>query len=81
MLKIKITYCAVWHYTERAASLAADLLRKHEFEIETITLIPSDGGRFEVEVNGSLAYSKIQLKRHAEPSEVLSLIEKQFLSQ
>jgi selenoprotein W-related protein len=44
--------------------------------IEAVTLIPSDGGRFEVSVNGSLIYSKLQMKRHAEPGEILGLISK-----
>jgi selenoprotein W-related protein len=39
-------------------------------------LQPSEGGRFEVEVNGSLLYSKLQTSRHAEPGEVIGLIQK-----
>lgn len=44
--------------------------------IESVALIPSDGGRFEVSVNGELVYSKLQNKRHAEAGEVLGLISK-----
>lgn len=44
--------------------------------IESVTLIPSDGGRFEVGVNGKLIYSKLQTKRHAEPGEVVGLVNK-----
>lgn len=57
-------------------SLANELLMKHEAEIESLTLTPSDGGRFEVSVNGQLVYSKLNTGRHAEPGEVLGLIEK-----
>jgi len=57
-------------------SLAKDLLQGHEPEIESITLVPSDGGRFEVTVNDTLIYSKLQTGRHAEPGEVLGLVEK-----
>jgi len=57
-------------------SLASDLLKKYEPEIENLTLIPSDGGRFEVQVNDTLVYSKLQAKRHAEPGEVVGLVEK-----
>jgi selenoprotein W-related protein len=32
--------------------------------------VPSDGGRFELSVNGELLYSKLATHRHAEPSEV-----------
>jgi selenoprotein W-related protein len=44
--------------------------------IESVTLIPSDGGRFEVSVNGKLIYSKLQTKRHAEAGEVVGLVSK-----
>lgn len=53
-----------------------ELLRNYEHVIETITLVPSDGGKFEVTVNGNLLYSKSQLHRHAEPGEVLGLARK-----
>jgi len=76
MLKIEITYCAVWHYTSRAVSLAEELLKNYEERIESLTLIPSDGGRFEVVVNGSLVYSKLKTSRHAEPGEVTNLVSK-----
>ncbi len=42
--------------------------------IEGITLVPSDGGRFEVTVNGKLIYSKLEAKRHAQPGEVIGLV-------
>ena len=57
-------------------SLTDELLKNYEHVIETIMLIPSDGGRFEVTVNGDLIYSKLQIHRHAEPGEVLGLVKK-----
>jgi selenoprotein W-related protein len=57
-------------------SLAADLLKNFEPEIETLSLVPSDGGRFEVTVNDKLVYSKLQTGRHAEPGEVVGLVKK-----
>ena len=62
-------------------SLEKDLLKEFEHVIESITLIPSDGGRFEVTVNGTLIYSKLQTKRHAEPGEVVGLIGKMVENQ
>jgi selenoprotein W-related protein len=56
--------------------LAAELLEEFEFKIENFTLVPSDGGRFEVSVNGDLVYSKLQTNRHAEPGEVAGLLRK-----
>jgi len=57
-------------------SLAADLLKNFEAEIETLSLVPSDGGRFEVTLNDKLVYSKLQTGRHAEPGEVVRLVQK-----
>ena len=51
-------------------------MKLYEPEIETLTLVPSDEGRFEVEVNGSLVYSKLKTKRHAEAGEVAGLVGK-----
>ncbi len=56
-------------------SLVHDLLRAFEPEIQSLELIPSDGGRFEVTVNGTLIFSKKQLGRHAQPGEVVSLVQ------
>jgi selenoprotein W-related protein len=57
-------------------SLAEELLKTYEHMIETMTLVPSDSGSFEVTVNGQLLYSKLATHRHAEPGEVLSLVRK-----
>lgn len=54
----------------------ADLLKEYEAEIESLTVVPSDGGRFEVTVDGRLLYSKLQSGRHAEPGEVSALVRK-----
>jgi selenoprotein W-related protein len=56
--------------------LASELLKTFEPEIESFSLIPSDGGCFEVKVNDSLIYSKLQTHRHAEPGEVAELVRK-----
>jgi selenoprotein W-related protein len=57
-------------------SLADELLKEYEHVIESVELIPSDEGRFEVSVNGQLIYSKLQMKRHAEAGEIINLIHK-----
>ena len=51
-----------------------ELLKNYEHVIETVMLVPSDGGKFEVSVNGNLIFSKKKLARHAEPGEVLGLV-------
>lgn len=52
------------------------MLKDYEHVIEAVTLIPSDGGRFEVSVNGQTIYSKMETKRHAEAGEIVSIISK-----
>ena len=54
--------------------LGTELLEHFEHLIESLTLIPSEGGRFEVSVNGQLVYSKLGTKRHAEAGEIVNLI-------
>jgi selenoprotein W-related protein len=51
-----------------------ELLKEFEPEIERVTLVPSEGGRFEVEINGKLLFSKKNLGRHARPGEVKGLV-------
>jgi len=76
VLKFILVYCAVWNYTDRAVGLAAELLKEFEPEIESITLVPSDGGRYEFSVDGKLLYSKLATHRHAEPGEIAGLVRK-----
>ena len=54
--------------------MAAELLDNYEEDIESITLIPSDGGRYEITVNDKLIYSKLDNHRHAEDGEVARLV-------
>jgi len=53
-----------------------EVLKAYESNIESFTLIPSDGGRFELTVNDKLLYSKLKTNRHVEPGEVNNLITK-----
>lgn len=53
-----------------------ELLKEYEHMIEVVSLVPSDGGKFEVNVNGRLVYSKLETKRHAEAGEIITIISK-----
>jgi selenoprotein W-related protein len=55
-------------------SLVGDLLKEFEDKLEGITLIPSDGGKFEITVNKQLLYSKLKTGRHAQPGEIVGLV-------
>ncbi len=52
----------------------AELIKDFEDDIEGLEIVPSDGGRFEVMVNGTLIYSKLKTNRHAESGEVVALV-------
>ena len=58
----------------------AELLRAHEADIASIRIVPSDGGRFEVSLDGKPLFSKLNSGRHAEPGEILKLVSKALAS-
>jgi selenoprotein W-related protein len=54
--------------------LTGELLTKFETQLASLKVVPSEGGRFEVSLDGELIYSKLATGRHAEPGEVTRLI-------
>jgi selT/selW/selH-like putative selenoprotein len=54
----------------------AELLRQFEYQIRSVELIPSDGGKFEVKVSDELVYSKLQTGSHIDPTELVKLVGK-----
>lgn len=54
--------------------MADKLLNDFEDRIENLCLIPSDGGIFEITVDGRLVYSKRATGRHATYEEVRDAI-------
>jgi selT/selW/selH-like putative selenoprotein len=74
-MHVTIEFCVVCHYEPRAAGLAAEIRQRHPDA--TIELIKSSGGRFEVVVDGQPVFEKSKLGRHAQPGEVLGLIDRQ----
>jgi predicted Rdx family selenoprotein len=53
--------------------LAAEI--RARFPDAQVTLLPSKGGRFEVLRDGVPVFEKSSLRRHAEPGEVVRLLE------
>ncbi len=51
-----------------------ELLSAFEFKIDSIKLIPADGGKFEVIVDDKLVYSKLATGRHIEQGELSRLV-------
>lgn len=54
----------------------AELVKNFEYKFQSIELIPSDGGRFEVKVGDQLVYSKLETGSHIEPGDLVKLVEK-----
>lgn len=75
--QVSVEYCVSWNYTPRAVSLTAELTEKYTPAIDSLTLIPSGGGAYEVKVDGKLIYSKKATGRHAEDGEVARLFEEE----
>jgi selenoprotein W-related protein len=58
---------------------AHDLLHHYQHVIADLTLVTGSKGVFDVEVDGTLLYSKKATGRHAEPGEVLDLFREQIV--
>ena len=52
----------------------AELLNAYEFKIDSIMLIPADGGKIEVIVDEKLVYSKLGTGRRVEQGELSRLV-------
>ncbi|MDH5505647.1 MAG: Rdx family protein [Anaerolineae bacterium] len=58
----------------------AEILADKEIErqIDTFSLVVSEGGRFEFSVDDELIFSKKQLSRHPEDGEIIGLLRKKL---
>jgi selenoprotein W-related protein len=50
--------------------MAEQLLKEHGRGVASLSLVPSDNGRFEVTVNGDLVFSKLEAGRFPELKEL-----------
>ena len=58
--------------------MADEILTRWAPVIERLDMLPSSKGRFEVIVDGDLVFSKASLGRHAEPGEVVGILEQRL---
>ncbi len=54
--------------------MAEEIINEYGEDLESITLVRGENGRFEVTADGSEVFSKAIEKRHAAPGEVLEKI-------
>jgi selenoprotein W-related protein len=58
--------------------LAAQILTTHKRKIESLELVPSDGGRFELSLDGELVYSKLETGVFPNEREIVTLVGKRL---
>lgn len=58
----------------QAVGLAAEILKSKKMNLGQLIILPSDGGRFEVSVDGELIFSKLAEGRFPENEEILARI-------
>ena len=68
-------FCVPCDFRPQAFELARQIVDAWADRVSSIRLVPSSGGRFEVTLDGELIFSKAELGRHAQPGEVLGLLE------
>ena len=71
---LSIEYCTSWGYLKRAVALCESVLDEHKLKVEEFIIIPSQGGVFEISVDGKLLFSKTELGRFPEEGEAEEII-------
>ena len=73
-MKITIKYCAQWNYLPRASSLGDELKKNLGADIE---LIAGSNGVFDITLDGTMIYSKLEKGRFPQTDDILNLIKKE----
>ena len=77
---ISIKYCVPWDYVPQAVSLSKQLMNLCSWDISGISLIPADGGAFEVSVGDKLMYSKLETGEFPEESILVNQIRSELFT-
>ncbi len=59
---------------KRAVSLAEEILEKEKMDLDRVAIVPLDGGRFEISIDGKLVFSKLAEERFSENEEIIALL-------
>jgi selT/selW/selH-like putative selenoprotein len=68
---VRIEYCAECFDMPLAVRVAQDILTEYEDRIEQLVLYPTNGGGFDVKVNGRFAFSRASAGRNAREGEIV----------
>jgi selenoprotein W-related protein len=71
---IELEYCTQCRWLLRAAWLAQELLTTFESDIGRMSLVPGNGGIFEVRLNGETIFSRKEAGRFPESKELKQLV-------
>ncbi len=80
-MNVRIVYCVPCGHLPRALELAEGLLSKYGQQLNknfSVTLDTSDGGRFEVHIDGELVFSRFEEKRFPSLDEIVAEIERRL---
>jgi selenoprotein W-related protein len=72
--RVEIVYCTQCRWLLRAAWMAQELLSTFEEEISELALKPGTGGIFAIHANGALVWSRKELGRFPEITELKQLV-------
>ncbi len=72
--RVEIVYCQRCRFVLRAGWLAQELLLTLGDAVGELSLVPADGGVFEVRVDGDLVFSKASAGRFPESKELKQLV-------
>ncbi len=73
--KIEIEYCDPCHYTRDAIRLVEYLLEYHGNVIDALTVVPTDGGVFDVRIDGKKVHSLLETGRFPTNDEIGAAVE------
>jgi selenoprotein W-related protein len=69
--KLTIEYCAPCNYLPRTVWQVQELMASLTDSVESVELIPADGGRYRVTLGDEVLFSKEEEGRFPDPSELL----------
>lgn len=73
---MKVEFCMQWNFAPKAASFAEEVFTHFRSDIQSMELVPTGGGAFEVTFDGEKIYSKLDTGEFPDAEEVIRKIEK-----
>lgn len=74
MNKVEVKFCSKCKWLARSAWMAQELLTTFEGDIDEFSLLPGTGGIFEIYANGTLIWSRKEMGRFPEITELKTLV-------